>query len=170
MNDGSPVRTWMTPLIAPSSVAKGERAEDRHDWRQAEDVAEIIHRPAGQADDRADRKVEVAGDHEHGDADRDDSVLRGQARDIDAIVMGEEKIRPQDRKDGERDGQSAERSEFGTLQQTADRVENPIWSRRGEPADFKGPPSLRSSNVRDGQSANRDQPFADLIVRPRRPS
>ena len=47
----------------------GERAQDGQDRRQAKDVAEIVHCPAGQTDDRADRKIEVAGDQ----------LLRGHA-------------------------------------------------------------------------------------------
>jgi hypothetical protein len=107
----------------PEQRAEGEGAQDRHDRRQAEDVAEVVHRPAGQTDDCADREVEVARDHEHGDAHRDDAVLRGQACDIDPVVLSEEQIRSQDRKHRERRDQSAERSEFGTLQHAAKRAD-----------------------------------------------
>ena len=67
----------------------------------------------------------MAGDHEHGDAHRDDAVLRGQARDIDAVVLREEQIRPQDREHCERRDQTAERSKFGTLQQAAKHAGGP---------------------------------------------
>ena len=86
MNEGRPVRHLDHAVDRPEQSADGERAQDGQDRRQAEDVAEIIHRPPGQADNRADRQVEMAGDHEQGDAYGDNPVLRGQARDVDAII------------------------------------------------------------------------------------
>jgi hypothetical protein len=43
----------------------------------------------------------VASDHEQGDAYRDNSILCGEARDVDAVVVCQEQIRSEDREYGE---------------------------------------------------------------------
>ena len=68
MNDGSPVRTTMRPLM---------HAEDRSSATIEMRIASQIGRPQivdadadhdpGEADQRADREVELAGDHQQGD-------------------------------------------------------------------------------------------------------
>ena len=84
MNDGSPVRTTMIPLITPETRGQDHRDEDRQPDRQVADTS-VTQDPdddPGEADHRSDREVELAGDHQQRDGRADDPDL---GRDVEVV-------------------------------------------------------------------------------------
>ena len=75
MKDGRPVRTTMSPLMKPIVSATGEGEEDAERDRHMEDDRRQRDHHAGEADHRADRKVEFAANHQQRRADGDDHQL-----------------------------------------------------------------------------------------------
>ena len=82
MNDGSPVRTTMKPLMTPRIVVSDDRDEDPGPDRHAVGRHADADDDPGEADQRADRQVEFAGDHQQRDRRPDDPDL---GRDVEVV-------------------------------------------------------------------------------------
>ena len=72
--------------------ADEEREDDRQRQRKAEILPRIAEHDRAQADDRADRKVDAAGDDDEGHRQRDEADLGHQPALVEQVVDREEAI------------------------------------------------------------------------------
>ena len=92
MNEGRRVFTTSQPLNAPMARANSERQDHGERGRQAELDDEQPDGDARRADHRADREVELAGDHQQRDRDADDADLGRDLEEARRALDGQEAL------------------------------------------------------------------------------
>ena len=105
--DGTLVRITSSPLMKPTAEAKAERREDPDDDRRivvARDDGNG-HRAGG--DHRADREIEVAGDHQQPHRECDDAELGGDVEPARGPA-GRQEIGPAEDREEDQDGDHAD--------------------------------------------------------------
>ncbi len=91
MKGGRPILTmpkpWNRPMATPTSSVMQDGEPDRHAG-----VDQHGDDDGGEADDRADRKVDAAGDDDEGLADRQDRDHRALAQQVGDVVGRVQKL------------------------------------------------------------------------------
>ena len=155
MKDESVVRTTIVPISQPMvrvrhRVIRNAASGDAGPQTERESPLEHDgHRHAGEADHRTDGQIELARDHQHAGAGRDDPELS----DDREVVLDPERVVDDvpgsDRQEHEQDAHAGERPDFRAVDEA------------GEPAGFLQPVGLRTES-----GASR---FHSLVSRRRHP-
>ena len=120
MSDGTAVRTTRMPLISPTSNAERQRRGHADDDRRAEVAGDDRDRHSAGRDHRADRDVELAGDHQQTDRERDDAEVRGDVEIARGPGGRDEVHAAEDRKEHEDEEEAEERAGLGTAKHAAE--------------------------------------------------
>ena len=92
ISGGTLIRVMTRPLTKPASAPDEQRKEDRERQRKAEGLPGIAEHDRAEADDRADREVDAAGDDDEGHRQRDQADLGHQPALVEQIVDGEKAV------------------------------------------------------------------------------
>ena len=118
MNDGNPVRTTTRPLMNPITRAKTSAVTMPHQKLSPSCVGINAAMMLAGADDRADREIELPGDHQQRDGDRQDAEL-GRDFEVggDAPRRDESAIAGEDGEDDPDDDRAEERADLRPQQE-----------------------------------------------------
>ena len=137
MNGATPKRVTRVPLIEPTPAPTASTSSDDDPHGRVERQADEADRQAfeqhagdnaREADDRADGKVDAAGEDHHQHPDGEDRVDRDVPRHRHEVVPRQVRVREQP----ENDDQDDQRDEGAQLEQHVDQLETAPFGGRGQ--------------------------------------